>query len=240
MRPRIAILAGLLLGTLEASNAQILLDSYDAGPFTITGDNATLVSADSSQIIGGTREVTISSESNPFLPHSTLSLKSGEGYVEYDRQQNSWLWISYGSYAMPQFAFNVDLTANGADRFRLNVLAAPGPFRLGFTAQDNSFYGNIAQTTLLGNGPGVYEIPFSSFGPVEFDKLRGLEYWFTSFESAPYNGPGVYRFESLMVVPVPEPRNYAIGFSLGLLAFAALRRARAAKARDFKSPRPSL
>jgi hypothetical protein len=63
----------------------------------------------------------------------------------------------------------------------------------------------------------------SSGGAVEFDKIGGVE---LRVEMAvdPNNGPGLYRFESL--VALPEPSGYAVVFALGLLGFGTLLRSR--------------
>jgi hypothetical protein len=103
-----ALITGFLLAITAASQAQVILDSYGSGPFTATGPfSAILVNGDPAQLVGGTREVTISSENNPILPFSTASLELGEGYLEYHRQQNSYFYLSYGSYATPDYAFTM-------------------------------------------------------------------------------------------------------------------------------------
>lgn len=48
----------------------------------------------------------------------------------------------------------------------------------------------------------MYSVPFSAFnGSVEFDTIAGVELSMPSGGGLPDNGPGLYRFESLIAVP---------------------------------------
>src|SRR6185369_8881920 len=116
---------------------------------------------------------------NPILPHSSTSLTLGDGYLNYDRQQNAFIELKYGNYASTPM--NLDVTPNGADRFRLTLSAAPGQFSLAIVVQDNSFFQTEKGADINGNGPGTYDLSFTAFPGVEFNKLGGIRIFF-------YNG----------------------------------------------------
>jgi hypothetical protein len=199
--------------TISAAVGQVYIDTFDAGPFTLTGssDASAFVSAtaDPGEIAGGTREVGIIFESSP---HSAASLQLGNGFLEYDRQQSGSFRANYGDFVAGT-TMNLNLTLNGADRFYLNLLAAPGSFSIDLFVKDNSSLQRQRIASFNGNGPGLYELPFFNYGAdMEFDKIGGMGLIISSG-----NPVGLYQFESLSV---PEPQTYGIAVGISLLAFS--------------------
>jgi hypothetical protein len=207
----------IALATISASVAQVYIDTFDAGPFILTGssDASAFVSTtgDPGEIAGGTRQVAVIFESSP---HSTASLQLGNSFLEYNRQQSGQFRLNYGDFVAGT-TMNLNLTLNGADRFYLNLLAAPGPFSIDLFVKDNSALQRQRIATFTGSGSGLYELPFSSYGAdMEFDKIGGMGLILSSG-----NPLGLYRFESLSV---PEPQTYGIVVGISLLAFSIFTR----------------
>ncbi len=226
----------LVLCSILTVRSQVIVDSFDAGPFSFTldpgQDNGVItVDGDQSQIFGGRRGVDIGQEFNVNVSHSTLTVQSGTGFLDYNRQQNGGISLTYGAFV--SVPMNADLTTGGNNRFALNVLAAPGSFQLGVQVSDNSFFGSHNVTVQLsGNGAGIYEIPFSSFGLVEFDKVAGIRL-FMNPGAAPNNGPGNYRFDYLAAVPEPKASVAITG--LLLLGFGLSRTRGSARVRKLSA-----
>jgi hypothetical protein len=88
---------------------------------------------------------------------------------------------------------------------------------------DNTFFQTFRSVTLSGNGPGAYYLPFALWGSVAFDQIGAISLRMP-VGNTPNNGPGVYRFESL--VAVPESRAYALVFGIGLIGYGAFLRGR--------------
>jgi hypothetical protein len=215
--------AALCPGFVSSLDAQVVIDSFNDGPFVLTGSSTSSVtdsqSASTSDIAGGKRTVFLNPEDNQFLPTSTISLQTGSGFLNYDREQNVAFQLKYGTYASTPM--NLNLTGAGEDSFRLVLSQAPGPLVVTLQMRDNSFFVNEqAQSFSIGSGPGTYDIPFSAFPTLQFDKLGGI--LMTLWPgTAPDNGPGVYRFESFTAVP--EARDSAFIFGAILMVFAAAR-----------------
>lgn len=208
---------GVLAGSLLVANADVLIDSFNVGPFSLDfEDGAIRVNGDSAQLAGGTRQISLGDETNPFLPHNSASLESGSGFLQYNRQQNGLLSIGYGSFAFVPMQLN--LIPGGEDRFELRVLEAPSPFTLFIAIHDNSFFGTVHESGFNIRGPGTYELPFSVFGPVELDNIGGIRLQFLRSSNPDFGGPGLYRFDSLAVV-VPEPSPLAIAGLLSVVLF---------------------
>jgi hypothetical protein len=75
-----ALIISFLCFTLRVSQAQVVIDSFDAGPFSLalSGPSGSVsTTAPTSDIAGGTRIVQIGSENNLVLAHSTASLQLG-------------------------------------------------------------------------------------------------------------------------------------------------------------------
>jgi hypothetical protein len=129
---------------------------------------------------------------------------------------------------------NLDLSAY--TRLALNILSAPGEFIIKISFKDNSFFQHEFELGPLccgsGNGPSLYEFPIPGTGSgFEPNKVGGIKVSMSPFDpnfpfhNSTYNGPGLYRFESLVAV-VPEPRAYALCSAIGLVTFAIFRRNR--------------
>jgi hypothetical protein len=204
----------ILAWSLTLVRGDVVIDMFDTGPFTLDYDSREItVNADPGQIAGGTRHIVIDNEPNLLLPHSSASLVAGNGFLEYQRQQNGNFSLTYGSFA--SVPMNLDLKAGGHDHFRLQISAAPGPGSLLVKLQDNSFFSRTANSGFNFPGPGTYELPFAAFGDLEFDKLGGIKLEMVPSSGPPFNGPGLYRFDSLVAV-VPEPSSIAVGGLLWL------------------------
>jgi hypothetical protein len=215
----------------------VVIDSFDAGPFTLTPaapSASVTTTAPTTDIAGGTRIVQIDSENNFVLPHSTASLLLGDGFMDYNRNQDANFSLLYGGYA--SVPMNLDLS--GYTRLALDVLSAPGQFKLEIRLRDNSFSQHEFVTVPLqfgfGDGPGLYEFPIGFAGAIgggtfEVDKVGAIKVFVFPYEPnggphpGPYNEAGLYRFGSLTAI-VPEPQTYALFSGLGLAAFAAFRR----------------
>lgn len=229
---RIPALLALLVygGGWSTAYGQSFIDSFDTGAFSLTGLSASeasvSVSGSSSEIFGGVREVSLSPETNPFLPHSTLSLNPQDGFMNYDREQNATFTLAYGSYA--SVVMNADLSPYNTFRFNVPIFQST---RFTVTVRDNTFY-QIEATAEWGQStPGIIDVPFWAFrsGP---QGSQGFNQWYAiggiRIDIAPdvvgINGPGLYQFESITLVPEPAQVGVFAGIaSLFLVTFVRLR-----------------
>jgi hypothetical protein len=220
----------IVFGSMATMTGQIFIDTFNDGPFTLqyqTGSNANIAfgiaTADPTEIAGGTRQVAVY-QPNILGPKSAASLQVGDGFMEYDRLQNDSFVVRYGYYA--GVSMNLNVTGGGRNGLELNVQSAPGPFEMTIYARDNSFFGSHeSAVSFSGSGAGTYQFPYTAFTGVEFDTLAGIELRMIA-GSAPFNGPGLYRFDYLAAVP--EPRFYSSLAALGVLGFAIVRRCKSA------------
>jgi hypothetical protein len=99
---------------------------------------------------------------------------------------------------------NLDLSAYG--KLALNVLSAPGQFKLEIRLKDNAFTQHEIVFEPLqfgfGDGPGIYEFPIV-VAEFELDKVGALKLFVFPCEQhggphpGPYKEDGLYRFGSL-------------------------------------------
>jgi hypothetical protein len=234
-----ALTISALISCARVSRTQVVIDSFDAGPFTLTptgSSDSVTTTAPTTDIAGGTRIVQIDLENNLVLPHSTASLQLGDGYMDYNRNQGANFSLLYGGYA--SVAMNLDLSPYS--KLVLDVLSAPGQFKLEIRLTDNSFSQHEFRTEPLqfgfGDGPGLYEFPIGFAGAIgggtfEVDKFGAIRVLVFPYElnggphPGPYNEAGLYRFGSLVAV-VPEPQTYGLISGIGLVVFATYRRNR--------------
>jgi hypothetical protein len=191
-----------------------MIDDFNAGAVSGTAPIDVTTTAESSHIIGGTRQLGVG-ENNPFLPHSSVSLVPGNGFLDYDRQQNGSFQLGYLAAASTP-PMNVDLTVGGGNRFAITLSQVPGSFSITVGVRDNTFFQTSYPFTIEGSGPGTYYMDFSSFTGVDFTSIGSI-----ALTLGGGSGPGNYRFSGFQVVPEPPGGAIVVGFAL--FGFAAVR-----------------
>ncbi len=136
----------------------------------------------------------------------------------------AYLDLIYGSAAFP---LNVDLIADGANCFKINVaFLTPGLWRGSYffrvKAADHYYlYHDLDQDFYNLDAPGEIVIPFSYLAGADLAQVQEITISISRFE------PGFTMvLDSFATAAIPEPASYAWGAGAASVACLALRRRR--------------
>ena len=141
--------------SLPRSLAQLVIDEFNTGAFTVQGPNGTGANASvPTGIIGGVRTVQISDNGSPTTP-STMSLNPGDGYLKLLIGNTSGVYyIGWGNF-LGTTPLNLDISAY--DRVILTLSQAPAYNQSFINVYLKTSY-NISQSANL-TGAGAYSFP---------------------------------------------------------------------------------
>jgi hypothetical protein len=212
-----------LFASLTATRSHaLLIDDFGDGDFSITDttDNVSAVLGSQgslSGVLGGARDSAINLQAGT---SANLAVAGGSATVSAALLSVAWANLNYDGLAGAGGSLGVDLTADGADRFVVEVSAlsavGAGPgFSVRVTDSDSASVVELGSVSSTGS----YEFLFSAFSGIDFTDVRviGLH---SLGGVAPADGESI-SFGSFATVPEPST---GILVGVGLLALAATRR----------------
>lgn len=213
-------------------SAAVIIDDFSAGAVTVTaldltGNTVTQTGLPTTSPIGGTRQIYVGA-----LASSTGSPSEASGAVETIKQRFNfrapddrfgYFQLTYGSTA----PLNMDLTANGGDRFVIDLLDVSDFFVRGIyeiNVVTEGLPGGLPRTDsvsfaqqlfALSGGPdsfGRIVIPFDQFMDIDFTRVREI-----SIIGARVETGGAISFDSISIIPEPASALLLLS-AAGLLA----------------------
>lgn len=156
--------------SLPRSLAQLVIDEFNTGAFTVQGPNGTGANASvPTGIIGGVRTVNISDNGSPTTP-STMSLNPGDGYLKLLIGNTSGIYgIGWGNF-LGTTPLNLDISAY--DHVVLTLSQAPANNQAFINFYLKTSFVTSTFTTLT--GAGTYSFP--TFGR---SNINGIGIYFS-------------------------------------------------------------
>jgi len=215
--------AALLFTAFTKARADILIDSFSV-PQSAPGGTLIANVADGSGIIGGERDTwgfltlsangTVPNQLLVAFPNGLLAGRAGSD-ITYDGPDHDPYGGSFSGLG------SVDLTEGGLDNgFRFTITSTTGTSGTLLITLRSPFHGSTYQLN-LNQGPGVFDVPFSSFQPdatmtypLDFHNVGYIELHFAM------NSGDSVTLDNVVVTAVPEPTGLALLsiLPLGLLA----------------------
>ena len=175
----LCVIASLVLSNVTKA---VVIDDFSVGsialsPTSVTGETQIQTPLPEANVLGGTRRVYAGT-----LASATLEIDANAGRFDFSADSSyGYFELEYGNPT----PLNVDLLADGADRFRLSVLdvaigGAPSvPVFLDIETASGFSSLPLGADLVALNGPGLLDIPFADFFSADFTdvrsvKLRGL------------------------------------------------------------------
>lgn len=232
---RVAV-AGLIAGALfsTSSAGAVLIDSFatNQGPLSVTPLTGPLTDGSSVSgggIIGGNRDLRLSTDSGPSPFSSNAEVLGGVAQLANNTQFSSDLLFQWdGLDTDPDFVDftglgGIDLTAGGDNAFEIGLVFDDLPASLMMTV--HSMDGSSSSVTFPGTGLIFTEIsifiPYETFfGSADFSNVGAIELLISS----PLNGLDIsFDYVQTGLAPVPVPGAFLL-MSSALLAFGLIRR----------------
>jgi hypothetical protein len=180
------LLVAISCSLLSTAGLAVTIDDFSDGDFVITAtdnlpgtvDTQTDLSPDA--VIGGARRAILGSISGPPGATADLNTELQQLTLTSDPNFNGYLDLEYG-FDTP---LGVDLTADGADRFEIEMLSVsadvfPGLFKLNLDtgiipiAADSVSFAD--QIFALAGGSGTIVIPFSAFPNTDLTNVQSIQ-----------------------------------------------------------------
>ena len=201
---RLFLLAGLLASLLavsgtptnaSASGPAIVIDDFNTGVFNISGPGGLTIDLPASGAIGGTRDVLLQ-DSTPALIPSTMSLNSGDGYLNLAVGNLPGTYsIGWGTLIFPG-GTELNLDASSYEGVVVTLSQAPSSGVLIVYLDNAAFPISLSLT-----GAGDYTFLFSSFFNLDLSDIDGISIVLTGGVSA----GSLVRFESIVIGSAPCP-----------------------------------
>lgn len=215
----------LISAALAVPAGAVVIDDYSVGALTlqasdpVTGAEQVQAGLNPDAVLGGTRRVWVGS-TKP-ATHVTIDTNLAQLTFATDANVLGYLKVGYGS----ETALGIDLTADGADRFVLdvvdvtpeldsgvfNIVVVSGPEASPTTVREPFGAGRLWDLP----GSGVVEVPFADFAGADFRQVQSI-----MIEIA--RAPEGYSLTLGRFVTTPEPASV---FAMLLLG-GVLRRSR--------------
>lgn len=230
----IALAACLALGIVPAAQA-LVIDNFEEGDFSLSANlavdpSATLGGLSTTNVIGGERRVEAVQNGGNGTVDASLATSAGDDTMDllFDAQAggsvSGFVRLTYGQST----ALNADLTADGADRFEIDVVDAnlsttPNFANLSVFLLSGTGNAFVQQTF---TGLGVYEFSFASFTTVDFSDVDRIE---VTFGNIGVDGPNSVSLSVTSITTngasanMPEPATAAL-LAIGFIAAARRRR----------------
>jgi len=237
-------LSGLfVLVAIPCLSAQVVIDDFNAGDFSVVGPASVSQSSDPSHILTGSRQVDLND--SIFQTQSTASLNSADGFLQYTRNQNVHFSVSYGQFNNVPAAPAYDLYGTGGRGLELTLSSMPGGFPTEVTVLvESKFNPGVAESAV-----NTYTVPPSGVLVIPFTDLGKGSGTIASFYSSVYaielamdnagavNGPGTYQFANFATTAVPEiPSSFMAAGCLGLFVVTRAVRSRFSRQTTHNNP----
>jgi len=217
------------LNILAPPASALLIDSFTAAPTHLAAigvtQTDTAAGLDPAAVLGGSRHLSVRSLSGAV---GNAEVEIGDGQFRFTNASGtlSYFTLAYGDYTFNASVppLNLDLTADGADRFVIDVVGyTPGGglgdgTRVVLWVRVPAATGTIYRSAPLNNlGPGRYFVRFADIPGLDPTDVAGL-----GFETG--RAPVGREFIISRFATVPEPAAGALGFAAMLVANALQRR----------------